>query len=220
MSLRKLGLDRFGLYAGESFRFLSVEERTLTAEVSSMTNLQRRRILAAISVLLPVVTPAQEHETEIQRSELPPAVEKAVGEHSMVSTINGFSQEEENWQTFYEAELIVNGHSKDVLRDKNWLLVEEEEWVSMESLLPAAREGLRAKASGEIVKVEMLTQRGRIAAYEAKVLTNDKKSEDQVEPDGPLRLLGHELRSAFGPRDLEMGIAKHACCARKRLGSF
>jgi hypothetical protein len=125
MSLRKLGLDRFGLYAGESFRFLSVEERTLTVEVSSMTNLQSRRTLAAISV--PVVAPAQKHETEIQRSELPRAVEKVVGEHSMVSTINGFSQEEENWQTFYEAELMVNGHSQDVLMDKNWVSVEKEE---------------------------------------------------------------------------------------------
>jgi len=74
MSLRKLGLDRFGLYAGESFRFLSVEERSLAAEVFSMTNLQSRRTLAAISVLIPVVTPAQEHETKIQRSELPRAV--------------------------------------------------------------------------------------------------------------------------------------------------
>jgi hypothetical protein len=122
-----------------------------------MTNLQSRRTLAAISVLLPVVAAAQKHETEIQRSEPPRAVEKAVGEHSMVSTTNGFSREEENWQTFYEAELMVNGHSQDVLMDKNWVLVEKEEWISMESLLPAVRQGLRAKASGEIVKVEMLT---------------------------------------------------------------
>jgi hypothetical protein len=45
---------------------------------------------------------------------------------------------------------------------------------------------------------------------------------DPLDPQGVniLGLLGHELRSAFGPRDMEMGIAKQACCARKRLGSF
>ena len=43
-------------------------------------------------------------------------------------------------RTFYEAELTVNGHSKDVLMDKNGVVVEEVEWISIESLLPAVRE--------------------------------------------------------------------------------
>jgi hypothetical protein len=38
---------------------------------------------------------------------------------SQGATIRGFSEEKESGQTLYEAELMVNGHSKDVLMDAN-----------------------------------------------------------------------------------------------------
>jgi hypothetical protein len=51
--------------------------------------------------------------------------------------------------------------------------------------------GLQAKAGkGKIVKVESLTKKGKLVAYEAQVETNGKKSEVQVGPDG--KSLDHE----------------------------
>ena len=151
------------------------------------------KMVIIVSVLLPVLALAQEQEQEkkIQRSDLPAAVEKTMVEQSKGATIRGFSQETEHGQTFYEAELTVNGHSKDVLMDGNGSLVEVEEWISMKSLPHVVRTGLQAKAGdGKIVKVETLTKKGQLVAYEAKVLSNGKKSEIQVGPDG--KPLDHE----------------------------
>jgi hypothetical protein len=151
------------------------------------------KVVAIVSVLLPAFAAAQgqEQEKKIQRSDLPPAVEKTVVEQSKGATIKGFSQEVENAQTFYEAELMVNGHRKDVLMDANGSVVEVEESVSMESLPSAVRTSLQAKAGdGKIVKVESLTKKGQLVAYEAKVMSNGKKSEIQIGPDG--KSLDHE----------------------------
>jgi hypothetical protein len=92
---------------------------------------------------------------------------------------------------FYEAELVVKGHSKDVLMDADGAVVEVEEQIPTESLPLAVRDGLKAKAgNGKLVKVETLTKKGKLVAYEAQVLTNGKKSEVQVGPEG--KPLDHE----------------------------
>jgi hypothetical protein len=133
----------------------------------------------------------QDQEKKIRRSDLPAAVQKAVVAQSEGATVRGFSKENENGKTFYEAELMVQGHSKDVLMDPDGAVVEVEEQVPIESLSPAVRDGLQAKAgNGKLVKVESLTKKGKIVAYEAKVLTDGKKSEVQVSPDG--KPLAHE----------------------------
>ena len=142
-------------------------------------------IAAIATMLLAALALAPGQEKRIKRSDLPPAVEKAVVEHSQGATIRGFSQEKENGQTFYEAELMVNGHSKDVLIDGDGAVVEVEEQVATESLPPAVRAGLQSKiGNGRLVKVETLTKKGKLVAYEAQVLTEGKKSEVQVGPDG------------------------------------
>jgi predicted aspartyl protease len=104
-----------------------------------MTISRAIRVAAAATVLLPVLALAQDQEKKIKRSDLPAAVEKAVVEQSQRATIRGFSQEKENGHTFYEAELTVNGHSKDVLMDMGGAVVEMEEQVPTESLPPAVR---------------------------------------------------------------------------------
>jgi hypothetical protein len=147
--------------------------------------------VAAAIMLLSVLAPAQDQEKKIKRSDLPPAVEKTVVEQSQGATIRGFSQENENGQTFYEAELMVKGHSKDILLDVDGAVVEVEEQVSTGSLPAVVLQSLRDKAgSGKLVKVEKLTKKDKLVAYEAKVLTHGKKSEVQVGPDG--KALDHE----------------------------
>lgn len=149
------------------------------------------RVVAAATILFPFLLLAQEREVKIQRSDLPAAVEKTVVEQSKGATVRGFSKEQENGQTFYEAELIVDGHSKDVLVDASGSVVEVEEQVPIQSLSAEVRKALEDKAgNGKLGKVEKLTKKDRVVAYEAKVVTNGKQSEVQVGPDG--KPLDHE----------------------------
>ena len=146
--------------------------------------------LPVVACLL-LTVPAWSQEKKIKRSDLPPAVEKAVAAQTQGATIRGFSEEKEHGQTFYEAQFVVNGLSKDVLMDTNGQIVEVEEQVDVASLSPAMRDGLRAKVGkGKIVKVESLTKHGRLVAYEAQVVTDGKRSEVQIGNDG--RPLDHE----------------------------
>src|ERR1041385_8256338 len=66
-------------------------------------------------------------EKKIKREQLPPAVEKTVAAETEGATIKGFASEREHGQQFYEASLIVNGHHKDILIDRNGTVVEVEE---------------------------------------------------------------------------------------------
>jgi hypothetical protein len=124
-------------------------------------------------------------ERKINRSELPAAVEKTVVEQTKGATIRGFSQEKENGQTTYEAEMLVNGHTKDVQMDTNGAVMEVEEQVELQEVPAAVKAGLQAKAGkGKITKVESITKKNKLVAYEAQVVTDGKKSEVQVGPDG------------------------------------
>jgi hypothetical protein len=144
---------------------------------------------AAGTLLLAGSSSAQ--EKKINRSDLPPAVEKAVAAQSSGATIRGFSTEKEKGQTLYEVEMTVNGHSKDISMMTDGSIVEVEEQVALDSLSPEVKAGLQAKAGkGKILKVESLTKKDKLVAYEARVETNGKKSEVQVGSDG--KPLDHE----------------------------
>ena len=144
---------------------------------------------AACSLLLAGSASAQ--EKKIKRSDLPPAVEKTVAAQSQGATIKGFSTEKEKGQVFYEAEMMVNGQSKDVLIAADGSIAEVEQQVTLDSLSAAVKAGLQAKAGkGKILKVESITKKDKLVAYEAVVETDGKKSEVQVGPDG--KSLDHE----------------------------
>lgn len=145
----------------------------------------RISVLLLASLPLSTIATAQEQEKKIQRADLPAAVEKTVASQSQGATIRGFSRENENGQTYYEAEMMVSGHSKDVLIDKDGGIAEVEEQVAFNSLPAVVKEGLQSKAGqGRIVKVESLTKHDKLVAYEAKVQVNGRKKEIQVGPDG------------------------------------
>ena len=152
-------------------------------------NLKNLAVLAAAGLFLATTASAQ--EKKLKRSDLPPAVEKTVAAQSAGATIKGFSTEKENGQTLYEVELIVSGHTKDISMTADGAIVEIEEQVTLDSLSAEVKAGLQAKAgAGKIMKVESLTKKDKLVAYEAQVITNGKKSEVQVSPDG--KPLDHE----------------------------
>ena len=128
---------------------------------------------------------AQAQERKINRSQLPPAVEQTVARESQGATIKGFATEVEHGQKFYEASLVVNGHTKDILIDRQGNIVEVEEQVAMDSLPTAVQDALRKNAGrGTISMVESLTKNGQLVAYEAQVKLGKKRSEIQVGPNG------------------------------------
>jgi hypothetical protein len=141
--------------------------------------------LSSLTVALAIPARAQEEEQSVKQSDLPAAVARTVASVSKGATIRGFSRERENGQTYYEVEMRVNGHGKDVLMDTTGAVVEIEEEVALASLPAAVQAGLKAGAgAGTIRAVESLTKHGRLVAYEAHVVTAGKRSEIQVGPDG------------------------------------
>jgi len=148
-------------------------------------------VLAFAASGLVLAGSASAQEKKIKRSDLPPAVEKTVAVQSQGATIRGFSTEKEKGQILYEAEMTVNGHTKDISIAADGSIVEIEEQVALEALSPEVKAGLQAKAGkGKILKVESLTRKDKLVAYEARVDTNGKRSEVQVGPDG--KPLDHE----------------------------
>jgi hypothetical protein len=145
--------------------------------------------LLSLSAIGPAT--AQEQERSIRRAQLPAAVEQTVTQVAQGATIRGFAEEKENGQTFYEVELVVNGATRDILIDPAGTVVEIEQQVALDSLPEAVRAGLRAGAgSRRITQVESLTKRGVLVAYEAHLVSNGRRSELQVGPDG--KPLDHE----------------------------
>ena len=84
-------------------------------------------VMAAFSMTL-----VASAEKKIERSALPPAVEKTVQEQSKGATIKGFASETENGVFQYEVETMVNGHTKDISIAKDGTLLEVEEEVSIQ----------------------------------------------------------------------------------------
>ncbi len=150
-----------------------------------------KHLVALVAGALLLAGTASAQEKKIKRSDLPPAVEKTVAAQSAGATIRGFSTEKEKGQILYEVEMTVNGHSKDISMAADGSIVEIEEQVALDSLSPEVKAGLQAKAGkGKILKVESLTKKDKLVAYEAQVETNGKKSDVQVGPDG--KPLDHE----------------------------
>jgi uncharacterized membrane protein YkoI len=149
--------------------------------------IQNTRVLPSLllATCLLVFGNAQASEKKVKMKDLPKAVQKTVQEQSKGATVGGLSKEVEHGKTYYEVELKVNGHGKDILIDPSGAIVEVEEQVTMASLPAAVRTAIEAKAGkGRILKVESITKNNAVVAYEAQVNTAGKKSEIKVGPEG------------------------------------
>lgn len=144
-----------------------------------------RITIIPICVPLAIAFMAHAQEKKIQRSDLPPAVQKTVDEQRKGATVKGYSSEVEDGKTTYEVELTVNGHGKDISLDAQGHVLKIEEETRVTSLPAVVKDGLaKAAGTGTILKVESLTKHGRLVAYEAVVKTGTRNSEIQVGPDG------------------------------------
>ncbi len=141
--------------------------------------------VTALVVAMIFAASAFGQEKRIKKSDLPAAVQKTADEQAKGATVRGYNKEMEGGKVAYEVELTVNGHSKDVTMDEQGAVLEIEEQVDLNALPAAVREGLQ-KAAGKaaIGKVESLTKKGALVAYEAHVSSGKKQSEIQVRPNG------------------------------------
>jgi hypothetical protein len=80
-------------------------------------------INVSLSTALTIATSSIVRERRIERSSLPPVVETAVAAHSSGATIEGFREEKENRETFYEAEMPVKDDTEDIFMADTGALV-------------------------------------------------------------------------------------------------
>lgn len=124
-------------------------------------------------------------EKKLTRAELPASVLEAVNRESKGATIKGFSTEREHGVKVYEAETVFNGHTRDLQFGTDGTLNEVEEEVAMNALPKPVRDAIVVKAKGaSVVKVESLTKKGKLVAYEASTVQGGHKGEVQVGPEG------------------------------------
>ena len=147
------------------------------------------RTVTGLSLLLLTISPIvlSAVERKLSRSQLPAAVAGTVDRETKGSTVKGFSTEREHGKTVYEVETETDGHTRDLQIDADGSLTEVEEEVQLASLPDNVRAGLLAKAAGaQLTKVECLTKKGVLVAYEAATLRAGRKGEVQVGPQGEI----------------------------------
>ena len=138
---------------------------------------------ALISTLLIGGAAALASERKIAMKDLPPAVQQAIKDQGG-ATVRGLAKEVDKGKTFYEAELTVNGHSKDIMFDEQGTMVSVEEESALDQIPPAARTAIeKATGSGKVSAVEKLTEGGHVF-YEAQVTKGGKTSEVKVDASG------------------------------------
>ena len=148
---------------------------------------QRIRYTTFAGAALALTLSAAAQEKKIERGSLPAAVARTVDQQTKGATVQGFTTEREHGKKVYEAETVVDGHTRDIQIAEDGTVNEVEEEVSFNSLSDGVKRGLTAKAAGaRITKVESLTKGGRLVAYEAATLQGNRKGEVQVGPDGAM----------------------------------
>ena len=139
--------------------------------------------MALISTLLIGGAAALASERKIAMKDLPPAVQQAIRDQGG-ATVRGLAKEVDKGKTLYEAELTVNGHSKDIMFDEQGTMVSVEEESTLDQIPPAARTAIeKATGSGKVSAVEKLTEGGHVF-YEAQVTKGGKTSEVKVDASG------------------------------------
>jgi hypothetical protein len=142
-------------------------------------------LLLGLSLLSLPSMANQASEKKVKLKDLPQAVQKTVQEQSKGASIRGLAEETDDGKTFYELELRVKGHSKDVLIDGEGSVVEVEEEVALTTLPPAVKSAFQTHAGkGKILLVESIMKNDTIVAYEAQIKTGRKMSEVKVGADG------------------------------------
>jgi uncharacterized membrane protein YkoI len=141
-------------------------------------------IVFAWSALVAGTVLAQESETKANLRSLPPAVQQAVKAQSQGATLRGVAKEVKDGVTLYEAELSVQGRTRDITFDADGKVVMVEDQTTLNKIPAAARTAIqKAIGTGKLVLVEKVT-RGEKTYYEGHITHGPKVSEVKVDANG------------------------------------
>ena len=144
-----------------------------------------RTLAVPMAVLAAAAATASERRVTLD--ELPAAVQETVRERTRGQKLLALSEEIEDGQTLYEAEVRIDGRTREIVIDASGKVVEEEMEVPLDSVPEAARAALQQAADGGTMgKVEAVTKDG-VTVYEAKIKKDGKKTEVVVDADGTIQ---------------------------------
>lgn len=147
--------------------------------------MKRIIFVTAVIAALATLSTIEAQEKKLKREQLPAPVQATVDRVSKDATIKGFSTEKENGVRLYEAELEVNGHSRDVSIAENGDVIEIEEQVALDSLPAAVKDAIKKEAGGGTIrKIESITKGDQVVAYEADIKDGKKHREVKFGPAG------------------------------------
>lgn len=150
-------------------------------------SLQSCLLLFGTLLLSPFITPAQDSEKQVRMKDLPPAVQKTVQEQSQGAKLKGLAREVKKGEIAWEAELLINGHTKDLLIAPDGKVIAVEEEVALSAVPAAVKAEIEKQAGkGRITRVETITKNGTLEYYEAALRTGRKTREIKVSPEGKL----------------------------------
>ncbi len=129
---------------------------------------------------------AQDEGTEkpVTLQQLPPAVQEAVKAHSKGATVRGFSMEVKDGRTLYEAEMRLNGRTRDLTFDAKGTIVSDEQQTSLSEIPAAARAAIQKAATGGKLTLVEKVMEGGSTFYEGHITKAGKEIEIKVAADG------------------------------------
>lgn len=120
----------------------------------------------------------------IKFDDMPAVVQKAMLKEAKGATIKNTLLEVEDGTTFYEAETVLNGRTRDFLVDAKGNVAEIEDEIEMENV-PAPVKAVVEKAAsggGRITKLEEVKKGGAVKGYEATVVKERQEKAARAEP--------------------------------------
>ncbi|WP_435010410.1 PepSY-like domain-containing protein [Tundrisphaera lichenicola] len=148
--------------------------------------------MRTIRILTPIVLAGLLGEAraddKIKVEDLPKAVAKAVKKAYPEAKIVGASKEEEDGETIFEVEMMLDGKSIDILLDEEGEIEETEKEIEVEDLPRAVLKVAKSKFPGaKINKVEEVTDEDDTVVYELVFEVKGKKPFEVVmAPNGKI----------------------------------
>lgn len=144
-----------------------------------------RTVIVAFMSLGMVAAVASAQAKKLKESDLPEPVKATAAQVSESGRVTGYWEREQDGGIVYEVDIVVDGRGKGVLISPDGEIIVIQAEVPWDELDPNVQSGLKQKAGdAKIVKVDSVTQGGKIQRYIAIVDHDGKKSKVEVGPDG------------------------------------
>ena len=128
-------------------------------------------------------------KTEVASDALPPPVRQTAEAQSQGAKVEKNSQVNRASKIYYEVEMQVSGHKKEITIDPSGELTKVEEVVPIDTVPAGVKSAIdKAASRGKLLKVKTIISHGKLVAYEAAVDVGGLKTEFKLTPSGqPLK---------------------------------